>query len=91
MHQIAKINHCETSILGRNGTAVKFTNAVATGISEERLAIRIPRNRLSSGLSSGKKPAGLLCYSLRPEQRQELALGHIKVMFANYGAAFKAR
>jgi hypothetical protein len=25
MHQIAKINHCETSILGGNGIAVKLT------------------------------------------------------------------
>jgi hypothetical protein len=24
MHQIAKINHCETSILGGNATAVKL-------------------------------------------------------------------
>jgi len=24
MHQIAKINHCETPILGGNGTAVKL-------------------------------------------------------------------
>jgi hypothetical protein len=39
MHQIAKINHCETSILGGNGIAVKLVgeqanvvDAVATGI-----------------------------------------------------------
>jgi hypothetical protein len=30
MHQIAKINHCETSILGRNRIAVKLANAVNT-------------------------------------------------------------
>jgi hypothetical protein len=42
MHQIAKIKHCETSILGRNGIAVKLVGDVAaTGISAERLATRI--------------------------------------------------
>jgi len=48
MHQIAKIKHCETSILGRNGIAVKLAKAVATGICAKRLAPRISRNRLSS-------------------------------------------
>lgn len=28
MHQIAKINHCETSILGGNGIAVKLTRVI---------------------------------------------------------------
>jgi hypothetical protein len=35
-----------------------------------------------------QKPADLLWYRLRPEQRQERALGHIKVMFANHSATF---
>jgi hypothetical protein len=38
MHQIAKINHCETSILGGNGIAVKLANAVATGIERSGLS-----------------------------------------------------
>jgi hypothetical protein len=31
MHQIAKINHFETSILGGNGIAVKLADTVAKG------------------------------------------------------------
>jgi hypothetical protein len=31
MHQIAKINHCETSILGGKGIAVKLVDRLVVG------------------------------------------------------------
>jgi hypothetical protein len=34
MHQIAKINHCETSILGGNGITVKLRTLRVGGLSE---------------------------------------------------------
>jgi hypothetical protein len=72
MHQIAKINHCETSILEGNGIAVKLVgeqanvvdavDAVATGI--ERCAL--PLEYQGTDYLPCKKPAGLSWYSLPP-------------------------
>ena len=91
MHQIAKINHCETSILGGNGIAVKLVgeqanvvDAVATGI--ERCGL--PLEYQGTDYLPCKKPAGLPWYSRRPEQQQERVLGQITVMFGNCSATF---
>src|SRR5580704_5657884 len=69
MHQIAKINHCETSILEGNGIAVKrLANGRTLWMQRQREFERSgwPLEYQGTDYLPWKKPAGLPWYSLPP-------------------------
>jgi hypothetical protein len=73
MHQIAKINHCETSILGGNGIAVKLAALLSVGAilsSLQKINEVFPRKS---------------CF---PEQGHERTLRNITVVLGNHGSPF---
>jgi hypothetical protein len=71
MHQIAKINHCETSILGGNGIAVKLT---ALLFAAEILSAMQKIKQVFSGETR------------LSEQRHESALRHITIVLRDHGS-----
>jgi hypothetical protein len=74
MHQIAKINHCETSILGGNGIGVKLTALLF----------------LAEILSAPQKTKQVFSGEPRfSKQRHESAFGDIAVVLGNYRATFQ--
>ena len=74
MHQIAKIYHCETSILGGNGIAVKLT--ILLFMAEILSALQKTKQFFSGEPRFSK-------------QRHESAFGDIAVVLGNYRATFQ--
>jgi hypothetical protein len=70
MHQIAKINHCETSILGGKRIAVKLMACLCQTVlsSLQKINEFFPRE------------------SRFPQKRQESALRYVTVVFRHHGS-----